>query len=145
MDHFSDAPKVELIIWCSMVAIRAWGTFGFRGQIKSARSTAGKIKPGSTGPRLWTTLALVGQFCGFLLPWVVYVIAIAWNKFRQPDWMIEYALPPFPAIFGVDSVTFGRAVGVLGHFAGSALAYIALKTLGDQYHAIGVSDLSSRG
>ena len=139
MDHFSDAPKMELIVWGSTLAIRAWGASGFRSQIKNARSTAGDIKPGSTGPRIWTTLALFGQFCGSLPPSLVYLIVTAYNGFRQPQWMAEYALPSPPDVFGVDGITVGRAAGILVHLAGTSLARAALKTLGDQYHAIGVS------
>ena len=145
MDHFSDSPKMELIVWGSTVAIRIWGIFGFHSQVKSARSTAGNIKPGSTGPRIWTNLALLGQFFGLMLPPLVYLAATAWNKFRQPEWMREYVLPSPPDIFGVDGVVVGRVVGLLVHLAGTMFAHAALKTLGDQYHAIGVSILSSRG
>ena len=144
MDHFSDAPKMELIVWGSTLAIRAWGASGLRSQFKNARSTAGDIKPGSTGPRVWTSLAILGQFCGFFLPPVVYLTATACNKFRQPEWMAEHALPSPPDVFGFDGIAVGRAVGVLVHLAGMLLARAALKALGDQYHAIGVSALSPR-
>ena len=139
MDHFSDAPKMELIVWGSTVAIQAWGGFEFHSQFKSARGTAGDIKPGSTGPRIWTRLAMLGQICGFTLPQFVYLAATACNKFHQPEWLTEYALPSPPDVFGFDGVMVGRAAGLLGILAGTLLARAALKALGDQYHAIGVS------
>ena len=145
MDHLSDAPKVELIVWGSIVATSIPAVLGLRNQVKSARSTAGNLKPGSTGPWVWTTLALSGQVCGFILPQLVYVTTIAWNKFHQPGWMAKHALPPPPDVFGFDGVTVGRAVGLLARHAGGILAQMAMKALGDQYHAIGVSDLSSLG
>ena len=144
MDHFSDTPKVELIVWGSIVATSIPAVLGLRNQVKSARSTAGNLKPGSTGPRVWTTLALSGQVCGFILPQLVYVTTIAWNKFHQPEWMTKYALPPPPDVFGFDGVAVGRVVGLLARHAGRILVQIAMKALGDQYHAIGVSVTSSR-
>ena len=145
MVHFSDVSKMELIVWGSTMAIQFWGAPRLHSQIRSARSTAGNIKPGSTGPRIWTNLALLGQFCGFWVPLFVYLIATAWNKFRQPEWMKGHVLPPPPDVLGVDGVVVGRTVGLLVHLSGSAFGHVALKTLGDQYHAIGVSILSSCG
>ena len=143
MDHFSNASKIELIVWGSAVATSIPSIFGIRNQLKNARSTAGNIKPGSMGPRIWITLALFMQFCGFMLPQLAYSTVIVWNKFRQPQWMAEYAPPPPPDVFGFDGVTVGRAVGLLIRFTGVGFARYALKVLGDQYHAIGVSGLHS--
>ena len=145
LNHFSDAPKMELIVWGSTVAIHSWGACGYRKQLKRARSTAGKIKPGSTGPRFWTGLALLGQFTGFILPSFAYLASTAHNKFRQPEWMARYVLPSPPDVFGLDGVMVGRVVGLLAYLAGTIFARTSLKILGDQYHAIGVSVLSSCG
>lgn len=134
---------MELIVWGSTVGSLALSTLNLRGQLKNGRSKAGNIKPGSTGPRIWTTLALLGQFFGFFLPQVVYWTTTAYNGFRQPEWMTEYTLPSPPDVFGVNGVVAGRAVGLLAVFAGRIFATTALKTLGDQYHAIGVGPLSS--
>jgi len=139
MGYLSDASNVELVIWGSTMAINTASAFGVRRQLKSARSKVGDIKPGSTGPRIWTNLALLGQFSGFILPQLVYWIATAYNGFRQPAWMTEHALPSPPDIFGVDGVVVGRVAGLLAVIAGTHFARTALKTLGDQYHAIGVS------
>ena len=139
MNHFSSVPKMELIVWGSSVVGGISTAFKLRSQFKSARLTAGDIKPGSTGPRIWTNLAISAQMCGFMLPSLVYMAVIAHNKFRQPEWMTEYALPSPPDVFGVDGVTVGRAVGLLAGFAGANFSHTALKALGDQYHAIGVS------
>ena len=139
MDHFSDASNVELLIWGSTFAINTASAFGVRRQLKSAKSKVGDIKPGSTGPRIWTNLALLGQFSGFILPQLIYWIATAYNGFRQPEWMKEHALPSPPDFLGVNGVAVGRVVGLLAVLAGTHFARTALKTLGDQYHAIGVS------
>ena len=53
--------------------------------------------------------------------------------------MTEHALPPPSDVFGIDGVTVGRTVGLLGIFAGSALAGSAMHVLGDQLEVIGVS------
>ena len=53
--------------------------------------------------------------------------------------MTKYALPSAPDLLGVDGITVGRAVGLLVVLAGTVLAQTALKVLGDQYNAIGVS------
>ena len=143
MDHFSSTPKMELVVWGSTMALYASSAFRFRNQYRSARSTAGDIKPGSTGPRILTSVAILGQFCGSALPPLVYLTATAYNKFRQPEWMTEYALPSPPDVFGVDGVLVGRAVGLLAVLAGSVLTRAALKILGDQFHAIGVSAIFS--
>jgi hypothetical protein len=86
-----------------------------------------------------------GQVCGLFLPKLIYWTATAHNKFRQPEWMTEYALPSPPDVFGVDGATVGRTVGLLAVLAGTILTRTALKALGDQYHAIGVSALFFRG
>ena len=59
--------------------------------------------------------------------------------------MAEHALPPPSDIFGVDGVTVGRTVGLLGFCAGSALAGSAMNVLGDQLEVIGVSSRISTG
>ena len=50
MNHFFDAPKMELIVWGSTMGIFAFSAFRFRSQFKIARSEAEDTKPGSTGP-----------------------------------------------------------------------------------------------
>lgn len=130
---------MELIVWGSSVVGGISTAFKLRSQFKSARLTAGDIKPGSTGPRIWTNLAISAQICGFMLPSLVYMAVIAHNKFRQPEWMTKYALPSPPDVFGVDGVAVGRVAGLLCWLAGAILSRAALKVLGDQYYAIGVS------
>ena len=138
MDHFSNAPRMELIVWGSTVGIITASVFRVHCQVK--RSKAGKIKPGSTGPRLKTSLAILGQLGGFSVPLLVYWTTTAYNKFQQPEWMTEYALPSPPDFFGVDGITAGRTAGLLMFFAGAILARAAVKALGDQFYVIGVSD-----
>ena len=131
---------MELIVWGSTVGILASSAFRAQNQINKTRSKAGHTKPGSTGPRLWTGLAILGQASGFSAPPLVYWTTTAYNKFRQPEWMAEYALPSPPDVFGIDGVIAGRTAGLLMFFAGAMLARAALKALGDQFHVIGVSD-----
>ena len=64
MDHFSDAPKMELIVRGSTLGIVVSSTFLAHSQYKIAGLKAGAIKPGSTGPRIWTGLAMLGQVGG---------------------------------------------------------------------------------
>ncbi|KAF9644425.1 hypothetical protein BDM02DRAFT_3121957 [Thelephora ganbajun] len=142
MDHFSDAPKMELIVWGSIVGIITTGAFRTRQQFKRARLKNGDVKPGSTGPRLWSTLAMSGQVSGLILPAVIYCAVIAYNKFHQPEWMREYALPSPPDVFGVDGVVVGRTVGLLALLTGTTLGRNAVKALGDQFHGIGVRERS---
>ena len=52
-DHFSDAPKIELIIWGSTVGILTMSASKLLSQSRNARLTAGDTKPGSTGPLIW--------------------------------------------------------------------------------------------
>ena len=143
MDHFSNAPKMELIVWSSTVGIIASSAFRFRSQYKIARSKAGDTKPGSTGPRIWTTAVILAQLAVFMLPPVTYLAGTAGNKFHQPAWLTKYALPSPPDVFGIDGVMAGRAVGLLAVLAGTALMRTALKALGEQYNAIGVGALLS--
>lgn len=145
MDHFYDLPKMELIVWGLTVGWAASASIRIPSQFRNARSKAGNIKPGSTGPRFWTSLVLLGQLGGFLLPQFVYCTATAYNGFRQPEWMIEYALPSPPDVFGVDGVVAGRVVGLLVFHAGTVFARTALEVLGDQYSPIGVSALFFHG
>ena len=145
MDHFSNAPRMELIVWSSTVGIIASSAFRFRSQYKIARSKAGDTKPGSTGPRIWTTAVILAQLAVFMLPPVTYLAGTAGNKFHQPAWLTKYALPSPPDVFGIDGVMAGRAVGLLAVLAGTALMRTALKALGEQYNAIGVSSLLSVG
>lgn len=142
MNHLSDAPKMELIVWGSTAGIFASSILPVRSQLARARSTAGDIKAGSTGPRLWTNLSILGQFGGMSLPTLVYLTATAYNKFHQPEWLAEYALPQPSDVFGVDGVVVGKAVGLLVLIAGTIFTRSAIKALGDQFHAIGVSTYS---
>lgn len=142
MDHLSDAPKMELIVWGSTVGVFAFSTLRVRRQLAKGRSKAGNIKAGSTGPRIWTTLSMFGQFGGMSLPPLIYWTATAYNKFHQPEWLTEYALPPPPDVFGVEGVVVGRGVGLLAFLAGAILSRSAIKALGEQFSAIGVSNLS---
>ena len=140
MDHFSDAPRMELIVWGSTVGMFTSFVLRARSQVKGARSRAGSIKPACPGPRLWTSLALLGQFGGIAAPPLIYWTTTAHNGFKQPEWIIEYALPSPPDVFGADGVMVGRTAGLLAFFAGGMLIHSAVKALGDQFHAIGVSD-----
>lgn len=141
MDHFSSAPKVELVVWCSTVGSFVSSGFRTYGQFKKAKLTAGETKPGSTGPRIWTRLALWGQFVGFFGPPLVYWTTTVYNKFQQSGWVAEYALPSPPDVFGVDGLMVGKMAGLLMYFAGGAFGRAAMKILGDQYSPIGVSDI----
>lgn len=146
LDHLSDTrATMELVIWVWTVSGVVPSVFGLRRQLKNAKSRAGSIKPGSTGPRIWTGLLLLSQFCGFFLPQLVYWTATGYNGFRQPEWMTEHALPSPPYVLGVDGMVVGRAVGLMAMLAGKALAGTAMKALGDQYSPIGVSALFFRG
>jgi len=145
LDHIPDArAKMELFIWVWTAGGMVPSAIGLRKQLSNAKSKAGNIKPGSTGPPVWTRLLLFAQFCGFLLPQLVYWAATACNGFRQPKWMIEHALPSPPAVLGIDGVVVGRAVGLLAVSAWRMFAGNAMKALGDQYYPIGVSRLLFR-
>jgi hypothetical protein len=137
MDHFSGAPKMELIVWGSTAGLCVNSLSQLYRQV--ARSKAGKTKPGSTGPRVLTTLSIAGQAFGTTLPLLVYWTTTAYNKFRQPEWLAKHALPPPPDVFGVDGMVVGRGVGLLALLTGMILASIAVKALGDQFLGIGVS------
>lgn len=142
LDHLSDArAKMELFVWVWTAGGMVPSAIGLREQLKNARSKAGGIKPGSTGPPVWTRLLLFAQFCGFALPQFVYWAATAYNGFRQPKWMTEHALPSPPDVLGIDGVVVGRAIGLLAVSAGRKFAANAMKALGDQYYPIGVSRL----
>ena len=140
-NHFHDVPKMEVVVWGLTVGWAVSAGLSIRTQLRSARSRAGNIKPGSTGPRIWTSLALLGQLGAFFLPQLVYWTTTAYNGFRQPGWMREYALPSPPDVFGVDGVVAGRMAGLLASHAGTVFARTALGILGDQYSPIGVSAL----
>ena len=145
MDHFHNVPKMELIVWGLTVRRTASAALTVSRQLRNARSKAGNIKPGSTGPRIWVSLEFLGQLGGFVLLPLAYCTTIAYNGFRQPDWMREYALPSLPDAFGVDGVVAGRVFGLFVSHAGMVLTRTALETLGDQYATIGVSAISFRG
>ena len=144
-NEFLNTPKLELTVWVLTVGTSAVSILSLRSQLKSARLTAGSIKPGSTGPRIWTNLALLGQLGVFPVPQLVYWTATACNGFRQPRWMREHALPSPPDVFGVDGVVVGRVVGLLFSHVGNIFVHTALKTLGDQFYPIGVSTPFFRG
>ena len=142
LDRLSDPrATMELFIWAWTAAGFIPSSLNLRSQLKNAKSRAGGIKPGSTGPRIRTRLILFAQFCGFALPQFVYWAATAYNGFRQPQWMTSHALPSPPDVLGIDGVVVGRAVGLLAHWIGRSLAVAAMKCLGDQYYPIGVSTL----
>jgi hypothetical protein len=137
MDHLSGAPKMELIVWGSTAGFCVNSLSQLYRQV--ARSKAGKTKPGSTGPRVLTTLSITGQLSGIMLPLLVYWTTTAYNKFHRPEWLAKYDLPSPPDVFGVDGVVVGRGVGLLVLFTGMILADTAVKALGEQFLGIGVS------
>ena len=128
---------MELIIWGSTLGF--WAVSSTQLKPLFARSKAGKVKVGSTGPRVLTKLLIVGQIIGTGIPLVVYWAATAYNKFHQPEWLVKHALPPPPDVFGIDGMVVGRAVGLLGTITGMVLGKAAIKALGDQFLGIGVS------
>jgi len=136
---------MEFGAWGLTLGYFVYASIAASNQLKSAIPTAGNIKPGSTGPRFWTNLAIAGQYGGFLLPQFVYWTTTAYNGFRQPEWMRGYALPSPPDVFGIDGVVIGRVIGLLGTRAGWALGHTTIEFLGDQYATIGVSALFFRG
>jgi hypothetical protein len=138
MDHLSGASKIELIVWCWTVT-SAPSVFRARGLLARAKASSGDIKAGSTGPPIWATLAMSGQTIGLMLPGFIYWTTVAYNKFRQPEWMLEYALPSPPDVFGLDGVVVGRLIGLLALLSSSIISHGALKVLGNQFHGIGVS------
>lgn len=140
-DLLSNVPKMELGAWVLTVRCFVSASLAASNQLGRAGPTAGNIKPGSTGPLFWSKLALAGQYGGFLIPQFVYWTTTAYNGFRQPEWMREYALPSPPDVFGVDGVVVGRVLGSLATHAGWAIASTAIEVLGDQYATIGVSAL----
>ena len=144
MDHFSGASKIELIAWCSTFFNFVPSMFRIRGLLARAKSTAGDIKAGSTGPPIWAPLAMSGQVIGLTLPGLVYCTTVAYNKFRQPEWMIKYSLPSPPDVFGFDGVVVWRLIGMLAIWSSSMISRGALKVLGKQFHGIGVSPASFR-
>lgn len=139
IDHLPDAPKMELFIWSSTVAIVTFSILQTRRQLARPRPKAGDIKAGSAGPRIWSALSILGQVGGTRLSLLVYWTATAYNRFRQPKWLTEYALPPPPDIFGVDGVVVGRGVGLLTFLAGMGFARIAVKALGGEFQGIRVN------
>ena len=146
--HFADrrlsyAVKMDLIVWGSTVGIYAFTAVQYYNQVEMGRSRAGDVRAGSTGPRFWTTLSVYGQYYGMIVPQLLYWTTTAYNKFRQPEWLTEYALPKPPDVFGVDGVAVGRGVGLLLVFTGVHLMRKAIKVLGDQLNVIGVSYYSS--
>lgn len=143
VDHFSNAPNIEPIVWVATVGTFLYTVRQARYQLVRAKSTAGNIKEGSTGPRFWRTLAMRAQTGGMSIPALIYWIATACNKFRQPRWLLDYALPSPPDVFGIDGVLLGRAAGFLLLLAGTVVTVRAIRTLGDQLNGIGVSGLSS--
>ena len=138
MDCFS-ASKIELIVWCSTFVTSVPSVFAARGLLARGKSNAGDVKAGSTGPPIWATLAMSGQVIGLSLPGFVYWTTVAYNKFRQPEWMIRYALPSPSDVFGLDGVVVGRLTGLLALLLSYTISHRALKALGNQFHGIGVS------
>jgi hypothetical protein len=139
MDHLSGAPKMELIVWGSTAGFFVISLSQLLAQL--SRSNAGKTKPGSTGPRVLTTLSMAGQLSGTTFPLLVYWTATAYNKFHRPEWLVKHALPSPPDVFGVDGVAVGRGVGLFVLFTGMILADTAVKALGEQFLGIGVNPL----
>ena len=141
MDRFSNASKIDLMIWALTLGSFAPGVLQVRKQNQTAKSKTGPIKESTTYSSIRLVFTMFGQIGAMVGPAFVYWTAIPWNGFRQPGWMMKYALPSPPDVFGIDGVVVGRAVGLLGFFASRFITRTAFKTLGDQYHPIGVSTL----
>ena len=141
MEYFSNASKIDLIVWALTVGLCVPGALRVRKQEEEGKSKIGRTKESTAGSSIRVTLAIFGQVGATVLPTLVYWTVIPWNGFRQPEWMTKYALPSPPDVFGIDGVVVGRAVGLLGFFASRFITDTSFKALGDQYHPIGVSSL----
>lgn len=125
---------MDLLIWSSTLGTFVYTVINARNTLKRADHTLG-----DTGTSLVGPLATLGQFGGLSFPGFVYWAATALNRFRQPEWMMEYALPSPPDVLGIDGMVFWRAIGLLVLLAGVSLTHSALIVAADELRLSGVS------
>ncbi|KAI9460332.1 hypothetical protein HD554DRAFT_2197143 [Boletus coccyginus] len=112
-----------------------------RGIVKTiavqAESKGGRVRAGTT-PSLGRVIALIHPLAAYIPP-VVYIGAVVLNKFRQPEWMTQFALPDEIAGVRLDPVWKGvlRAGACVAGLALRSLVDSAFHHLGEQWHSIG--------
>lgn len=136
--HIPHSPTelAEPLIWSTILISHV--RFGLRQRktMVHADKTAGGIKrmPTSTLSRF----VLPAHGLASLAAPAVYILALPFSGFRQPEWFGKFALPDFPALGegGTLAVRLLAGVAVVSIFE---LAAGAMEHLGKQFHFFGVS------
>jgi len=160
IDH---SPKFEFFIWSATLGSVGYTTSRSYSAFEAAEAQAGPIKrssvlsndttqgggPLSLRPLTKLRLALIGQSAGRLLPPIAYWISGLQHGWGQPVWEGQWNLPVptgNTAFWGmitevnVERMNWLRGMGVLLAVGVEIFQYEVVKTLGDQFHTIGVRE-----
>lgn len=127
----------------ALVVISAFDFFRhIRGIVKTiavqAESKGGRVRAETT-PSLGRIITPIYALATYIPP-AVYIGALVLNKFRQPEWMTQFALTDEIADVRLDPAWKGvlRAGSCLAGFALRNLVDSAFHHLGEQWHSLGV-------
>jgi len=160
IDH---SPKFEFLIWSATLGSVGYTISRTYSAFEAAETHAGPIKQslilsddtaqdrGPLGLSSLTKLrlALIGQAVGPFLPPVAYWVSSLQRGWDQPVWEDRWSLPVptgDSAFWGmvtevnVERVNWLRGVGVLFAVGIEFFQHGVVKTLGDQFHTIGVRE-----
>jgi len=158
IDH---SPKFEFLIWSATLGSVGYTMSQAYPAFKAAEAQAGPVKqssvlsddtvqdggPLSLNPLTKLRLALIGQTAGRFLPPIAYWISSLRHSWGRPVWEGRWNLPVptgNTAFWGmITEVNLGRVnwlrgMGVILAVGIEFFQYGVVKTLGDQFHMIGV-------
>ena len=156
-------PRFEFFVWSAALGGMGYTMSHVYPILKAGQTHAGPIKPspalindasqgGDGGPlRLKLHLAIIGQAVGRFLPAVVYWTSGLRHMWCRPAWESRWSFPAptYTTRAGFWGVTTAVRVGRVNwlRVAGVVLAVglelfqsNAMKTLGDQFHVVGVRE-----
>jgi hypothetical protein len=160
IDH---SPKFEFLIWSATLGSVGYTMSRAYSALKAAETQAGPINqsptlfddtapgggPLSLSPLTKLHLALSGETAGRLLPPIAYWLSSLQCGWGRPVWKGLWSLPVpkgntavwgMVTVVNVERVNWLRGIGVLLAVGIEFFQYGVVKTLGDQFHTIGVRE-----
>ena len=156
-------PRFEFLVWSATLASVGYTISQAYPVFKAAETHAGPIKrspalvndaaqdggggPLHLSPLMKLQLGLIGQTVGRLLPPIVYWASGLRHMWSRPAWRSQWSFPTptrpggflgLSAVVKVGRVNWLRVVGVVLAVGIGVFEAGVIKTLGDQFHMIGV-------
>jgi hypothetical protein len=125
---------LESIAWLCSVGGLTYQLYKSKLGADIASANGGGLKVSNVPIR--ARVATIVHASAFLVPLCGYIATTALNRFDQPDWLIDFALPD--ENISIRDKSLARTVGAFAFVGLSKLYGIAFDHLGSQWAAIGV-------